>query len=327
MKMKKKVFALLTALLLLSLTACGGGAKDSSVSTSSSMGDFNYNADVDSAPMEAPMPEPGNGWGESYDMPAADSSSTLPANVKVILTGDLELESKDFDAAVQAVDDLVKELGGWYESRSINQGGYYRSVNATVRVPAQNFSALMERAGEVAHKTYGNEYQQDVSEAYYDNEARLTTQRTKLERLQTLLAQAESMEDIITLESAISETELQIEYLTGALRKYDSLVNYSTINLSLREVYRLSTDQEVPLTFGQRLGDAFITGLQRGIDGLEDFTIGVARNWMGLLIWGAIIAGIVLLVRQRIRKRRERSVPPIPPVRPQKEDKDQDQKK
>ena len=325
MKMKKKLFALLAALLLLALTACGGGAKSSS-SPSLSMGDYNANMDMataDSAPMEAPMPEPEGGWEASYDVSADAAGGTMPANVKVILTGDLELETKEFDAAVQAVDDLVKELGGWYESRSINQGGYYRSINATIRVPAQNFSALMERAGEAAHKTYGNEYQQDISEAYYDNEARLATQRTKLERLQTLLAQAESMEDIIALESAISETELQIEYLTGALRKYDSLVNYSTVNLSLREVYRLSTDQEVPLTFGQRLGDAFITGLQRGIDGLEDFTIGVARNWMALLIWIAVIAAIVLLIRRRSRKRRERSAPPTPP---RKEERDQEPK-
>ena len=329
MKMKKKSLALLTAFLLLLLTACGGGAKNSSAAASPSMGDFNYDmATADSAPMEAPMPEPAAGWEESYDVPEDTSGGTMPANVKVILTGDLELETKEFDTAVQAMDTLVQELGGWYESRSVNQGGYYRSVNATVRVPARNFSALMERAGDVAHKTYANEYQQDVSEAYYDNEARLTTQRTKLERLQTLLAQAESMEDIITLESAISETELQIEYLTGSLRKYDSLVNYSTINLSLREVYRLSTDQEIPLTFGQRLGDAFITGLQRGIDGLEDFTIGVARNWMTLLIWAVIIVVIVLLVRRYNRKRRSRPIPPPPfprqPVQPQpKQEEDQ----
>ena len=331
MKMKKKVFALLTALLLLTLTACGGAKNSSQAATSPSFAGADFNmAATDSAPME-PMPEPAAGWEESYDMPADDSGSAMPANIKVILTGDLELETKEFDTAVQAVDALVQELGGWYESRSINQGGYYRSISATIRVPARNFSALMERAGEAAHKTYANEYQQDVSETYYDNEARLTTQRTKLERLQTLLAQAESMEDIITLESAISETELQIEYLTGSLRKYDSLVNYSTVNLSLREVYRLSTDQEVPLTFGQRLGDAFITGLQRGIDGLEDFTIGVARNWMTLLIWAVIIVVIVLLVQRYNRKRRSRPMPPPPfprqPVQPQPQPKQEENPK
>lgn len=60
-----------------------------------------------------------------------------------------------------------------------------------------------------------NEYKDDVSEAYYDTEARLKTQQTKLDRLHALLEQAATMEDIIALETALSETELQIEYLTG----------------------------------------------------------------------------------------------------------------
>ena len=331
--MKKKSFALLTALLLLLLTACGGGAKDGGAGT----GDFNrYEISTDSAPSapaEAPSPMPAedeSGW-DSADAPMDSIGGTVPANTKLILTGELELETKEFEAAVQAVDALVKELGGWYESRSIHQGGSYRSVSATIRVPARNFSALMERAGEAAHKTYGNESQQDISEVYYDSEARLATQRTKLERLQALLAQAESMEDIITLESAISDTELQIEYLTGSLRKYDSLVSYSTVNLSLSEVYRLSTEQELPLTFSQRLGGAFITGLQRGIDGLEDFTISVARNWLSLLLWAAVIAVIVLLVRRHNRKRRGRPFPPFsgqpqPPQMERKKD-EEDAKK
>ena len=104
--------------------------------------------------------------------------------------------------------------------------------------------------------------------------------------------------------------------MTGSLRKYDSQINFSTITLSLREVYRLSTDEEVPLTFGQRLGSAFSTGFQRGVEGLEDFAIGVARNWVGLLIWAAIIAAAVLLFRRHLRKRAARRRYPVPPVPP-----------
>ena len=321
MKMKKKSLALLTALLLLLLTACGGKSSDSSSSVSSSQGNYNSGSAADH-----PAMEPMAGWEESqYGDEAAGGP---PANVKVILTGSLELETKEFDAAAQAVDELVAELGGWYENRSFNQGSYYRSINATIRVPAKNFSALMERAGEAAHKTYGNENQQDISDAYYDNEARLATQRTKLDRLQALLAQAENMEDIITLESAISETELQIEYLTGSLRKYDSLVSYSTIELSLREVYRLSTDQDVPLTFTQRLGDAFITGFQRGIDTLEDFAVGLARNWMTLAFLAVVVVVIVVLVRRQEQKHRQKFAPPPPPYQgqPAQDPKDNEKK-
>ena len=57
------------------------------------------------------------------------------------------------------------------------------------------------------------------------------------------------MEDIITIESAISETEYQIESLSGTLRHYDALVDYATIHISLQEVYRLSNVEEPAESF------------------------------------------------------------------------------
>ncbi|MBD5162810.1 MAG: DUF4349 domain-containing protein [Oscillibacter sp.] len=302
--MKKKVCALLAAVLLLSLTACGsrGGQSSNTASSSPAAADQNASDSYDipmgwdaaapeSAPME-PSPDPASGGGN------------IPADAKMIYTADVDLETREFDAASQALSDLVDELGGYFESRSLNQGGYYRSLSCTVRVPAANFAAFLERTGEAAHMTSCSQYSDNVSEAYYDQEARLATQRTKLARLQELLSKAENMEDIITIESAISETELQIEYLTGSLRKYDSLINYSTVNLYLREVYRLSTDEEVPVTFGDRLASAFTTGFQRGVEGLEDFAISVARNWMSLLIWAAVVICAVLVLRRIARNRK-----------------------
>ena len=311
--MKKKVFALLTAVLLLLLTACGGSADSTASQTSSgasmaavdmnTSSNFDMPADAEmgwdlAAPEEAPAGAEGD-YGES------SGGTGLPANAKIIYTADMNLETRDFEDASQALSDAVTELGGYFESRNVSQGGTYRSLSCTIRVPVKNFTALLDRAGEAAHVTNRSEYLEDVSEMYYDQEARLTTQRTKLERLQELLSQAENMEDIITIESAISETELQIEYLTGNLRKYDSLINYSTVSLYLREVYRLSTDEEAPVTFGQRLGSAFSVGFQRGVDGLEDFAISMARNWMTLLILAAVIVAVVLLLRRRKRKKAE----------------------
>ena len=315
--MKRKTLAMWAALaLLLTLAGCGGGAKGGGDMNFTATDSISPNAPAASeeagwdAPMEAPAPEPDGSYG----------GGNVPANAKIIYTAEMDLETKEFDQASQALAGTVADLGGYFESRSLNQGGQYRSLSCTVRIPVENFVAFLDRAGEAAHVTSRHENQEDVSENYYDQEARLTTQRTKLERLQELLAKAESMEDIITLESAISETELQIEYLTGSLRKYDSLISYSTVNLYLREVYRLSGDEEIPVTFGDRLGSAFSTGLQRGVEGLEDFTISLARNWMGLLIWAAVIAAIILLVRRLNRKRRAaRAVPPPAPspVRPE----------
>lgn len=323
--MKKKLWTLFMSILLLSsLTACGGSAGGSD-SAASSAPQFS----TDSAPSDNFYAESNAGW----DMPAAepeeafmDSGVTaasdteygggLPSDAKMIYTADLDLESKEFETASQALTEAVTEMNGYFESRSISQGGRYRHMSCTVRVPAKNFLPFLELAGETAHMTSCSDYSENVSEVYYDNEARLTTQRTKLARLQELLGQAEDMADIITIESAISETELQIEYLTGSLRKYDSLINYSTVHINLYEVYRLSTDEDVPLTFGQRFTSAFFAGFENGLAALDDLIITIARNWLTLLIWVVIAVMAVMLIRRRRRRRAAAKAVPVPPAEP-----------
>lgn len=326
--MKKKLLGLSVGILLLiSLAACGGSAGGSNSAASSAP---QAAVAEDSAPADNFYA--GAGMNTGWDMPAAEPEEAFmdsetpaasaagvsgpPSGAKIIYTADLELESKEFDEAWQALTAAVTEMNGYFESRSISQGGRYRHMNCTVRVPAENYLTFLDLAGETAHVTNRSEYSDDVSEVYYDNEARLTTQRTKLARLQELLGQAEDMADIITIESAISETELQIEYLTGSLRKYDSLINYSTVNINLYEVYRLSTDEDVPLTFGQRFASAFLAGFHNGLAGLDDLIITIARNWLTLLILIVIIGAAVTALRRRRRKKAAAKAVPPPPAEP-----------
>ncbi len=309
--MKRNLSLLLCALLLASfLTACGSSS-DSAAPESMNSG----SAAADDAIMDE------MGWAAD----TSDSGTTAPTEntggsapldqSKIIRTATLEMETQTFDDAMAALDQLVEELGGYCESRSIRQHSTYRSASFTVRVPAASFDAFLDQAGQAAHVTWQDESQDNVGESYYDIEARLATQRTKQERLLALLEEAATMEDIIDLENALSETELQIEYLTGSLRQYDSLISYSTITVSLQEVYKLSTDEEPATTFGQRLGSAFSTGLRQGLGTLENLVIALARNWMGLAVIAAVAAAAVLALRRRFRRRR--SPPPSqPPASP-----------
>ena len=120
-----------------------------------------------------------------------------------------------------------------------------------------------------------------------------------------LLAKAENMEDIIDLENAIAETELQIEQLTGSLRHYDALVDFATVEIRLREVIRLSTVEEAPPTFGSRLGNAFADGLHGFGDFLQDLAIFLAYNWTWLLILALILLAVVKLSKRAQARRGE----------------------
>ena len=195
--MKRKMALVAAALCLLLLAACGGSSGgDKSVSADTAPRGPEYNDSKGWNEMGSGMPAPVPDAPEGADLPL-DSGGGLPANTKMIYTADMSLETKDFDGACEALDGIVEDLGGWFESRSVDQGGRSRSLSCTVRVPAERFSDFLVRAGESAHVTSKTERKEDVSEAYYDSESRLATQRTKLERLQTLLAQAAGMEDII----------------------------------------------------------------------------------------------------------------------------------
>ena len=289
--MKRKLFACFLAwTMILSLAACGASSNKSASSA----------ATADSAPMET-----GEGYFDtngSYD-DAADNGGSVLEDQKIIYTGTLNLETTDFDSTVKAVTALADALGGYLESSTVGTGGRsYRWAEYTVRVPAAQFQSFLDQAGDLAHVTWQNTDLQNITETYYDTEGRLKTQQIKLERLQKLLAQAENMEDIITIESAISETEWNIEDLSGTLRHYDALVDFATITVSLQEVYKYSDTEELPENFGDRLGSALSRGWKSFVDGMADFAVVLAYNWMWIILWAVIIAAVVVIIR-KVRRR------------------------
>ena len=224
----------------------------------------------------------------------------------MVYTASIQAETQDYDACTAALEELVDRLGGYLEyASSDSRGDGSRSASYTVRVPAKEFRGFLKTVGEISHVTSQDQNAENISERYYDTESRLETQKTKMERLQTLLSKAENMEDIIDLENAISETEYQIEQLTGSLRHYDSLVDFATIDVRLREVLRLSTVEEAPPTFGSRLGNAFTDGLRGFGDFLQGLAIFLAYNWLWLLFLGLVLLAVVKLSKRAQARRTE----------------------
>lgn len=295
--MKRMVSLLLALVLALLLAGCGaskaaGGASDSMAASEPEAGYWSNNSKSEDSYDE-----------DGYDAEGEPAAASDPASrpVKMIYNGYMEMQTQDFDAAASGIEALVRELGGYFQQSSVSNRGSssYRYGSYTIRIPAAQFEAFFQRAGQLCHVTYTNTTADDVSESYYDTEARLETARIKLERLQQLLAKATSMEDIITIESAISETEWDIENLSGTLRHYDALVDYATVNVELSEVYQLSGQDKAVTTFGGRLGQSFVNGLRAVGSALEDFAVWLAYSW----VWLAVIAAAAVIVIRIVRRR------------------------
>ena len=248
--------------------------------------------------------------------PTSGTGSSVLSKAKLIKTANIAMETMTFNTAQADLEKLTEQLGGYFEQSSISTySSGYRHGNFVIRLPADNFETFYDQVGELSHITSKNKSATDIGEEYYDIEARLTTQKTKLTRLLALLEKADKMEDIISLETAISDTELQIEYLTGSLRKYDSLVGYSSVTVQLSEVYRLSNADTAPISFGERIRNAIENGLTNAINGFQSLVIFLTYNLFTILFLLVILAVVLVLLRggaaeSILKNKREKNTPP-----------------
>jgi hypothetical protein len=297
--MKRNFLAALLPLLLLTLTACGGGSRQTGGINLNS-GKTEESATMDMAEPESPMEY---GGGVTY----STATSTGATVQKLIRTADLQMETTEFDTALTGLNDLTEQYEGYYENSTVRKrSSGYRSAEYTIRVPSKHYQIFVNQAGELCHETWRNLTQEDVTERYYDTEGRLKTQKIKLERLQQLLSQAKLMEDIITIETAISQTEWQIEELSGTLRHYDTQVDYATVHITLSEVYKLSNVENTPESFGERMSIAFAGGLRSFSNNLENLAVSFAYTWMWWLLVAVVFVVVVRLVRGQNLRRKKR---------------------
>lgn len=226
-------------------------------------------------------------------------------NAKIIYTARLSVESTEFDSAQKTIEEATVRHNGYFENMDLNNNSSsYRSANYVIRIPAQELDAFLNEAGTFGHILSANRNAEDVSEYYYDTEARLESARAKLQRLQELYAQAQNMSDIIVIENEISNVEWEIDSLSGTLKHYESQVDYSTVTLSLSEVYKI-TEEAAPLTFSEKISGAFSDGLRSFGEACENIVIWFAESWIWVLIALAGIAAAIIIpvkVTQKLNK-------------------------
>ena len=191
--------------------------------------------------------------------------------------------------------------GGSYYNQHANRSAYF-----VVRIPKANFVAFRNAVSSVGHLLSISEDTQNIGEEYYDTEARLATLETKRERLLALLDKAELMEDIISLESALADVQYQIDMYSTTLRKYDSLVDYSTFTIHINEVTKIKEEPSAQEGFGTKLLASLKSGFSNFADALESFAYWFARNVITLVILAVIIVVVVKVVLWRKRVRRSK---------------------
>ena len=307
--MKKSLSAVLlcAAVLALTLTACGSKA----------YGDYESPRAADNGY---------TGYANEALESKADGSTGLTDNLsnetpdaarKIIQRVNMEVQTKTYDALIKAIKDKMTACGGYIESSRENSYGS-RNAEIVLRIPAERlteFTGTVEQEGTVvsSHTTTD-----DVTLAYVDIESRVSALRAEQTSLLAMLEKADNLNDLLTIQSRVTEVTAELESYESRLRTYDSLVSYSTVTLNIYEVERVEPVKE--LTPFEEIAQNLRNNCEDIGAGFVSFFVWFVSALPYLVLLAAAVLIVWLIIRRRVRKSRQKKAEKASAAQPPFED-------
>ncbi|WP_158296458.1 DUF4349 domain-containing protein [Nocardioides albidus] len=275
----------------LALTGCGssdeagdsGGSSDARAST----------AEV--APKEAPagaLEAP-----VAADAAARDTARETTAQPAVISTGTVSLEAEDVGRARLAVRKVVDAHQGTVSEQETTTGakGRLSSARLVLRVPSESFDDVVADLEEVATPTGTTTSGEDVGAEVVDVEARIRAQRKSVQRIEALLARAESIEQIVAIESQLASRQADLDALESRQQWLADQTSMATITVYVEQpAGRHDRDDEA---------DGFLGGLAQGWAAFVE-GVGAVLVVVGFLVpWLILLAVLAVPARLLLRRR------------------------
>lgn len=278
------------------LRGIGGGLRMGSSGTSnaaaqkeysSSSADYGYAAagayeEAEEAEMDYAEPMEGAEAKTAETGASAASADTVTeaaaSERKLIRRLNLDVETLEFDTLVEELKARTAALGGYVESSSISGSSYnsrYRDsryASLTLRIPQDKTDTLLGEIGEMANVLQRSENVEDVTLTYVDLESHVNALKAEEARLTELLGKAETVEDMMSIESYLADIRYQLESYASQLKMYDNWVTYDTLTIYVQEVTK-ETPTEAPTLW------------QRITRGFADNLVGLAEDAADLLVW------------------------------------------
>jgi hypothetical protein len=242
------------------------------------------------------------GTGEKPALPArllADSRS-------LIFTGTVSVRVANVDRAAVDATSLATAAGGFVGGDDRSSDKDNAQARLTLRVPSARFSTVVSGISNLGKEEKRQLSTEDVTDQVTDVDARIATGQAGVDRVRDLLAKAQNIGEIVSLETELSRREADLESLKSRKNKLDDLTTLSTITAVL-------LGPQAATVGVQKHSTGFLAGLKTG---WHSFTASMAvlLTLLGALLpWLAVLAVPAGLAAWWLRRaRRPHPGPPAP---------------
>ena len=159
-----------------------------------------------------------------------ENSSETTQERKIIKTGSLSYEVKNLSETEEKIAAWLEGFGGYIADTWTNRN----NMNVTVKVPASSFEDAMNSTGDFGELLSRSISTEDVSENYYDLETRLETRKILQKKLESYLAGAKNISDLLDIERQLNDVTSELESMEKQFRRLSNQIDFSTISISCR---------------------------------------------------------------------------------------------
>ncbi|MFG3578481.1 DUF4349 domain-containing protein [Micromonospora chersina] len=226
----------------------------------------------------------------------------------IIYTGTLQVRVDDVERAAREASTAVTAAGGFVGGDQRNSDSADARAELVLRVPADRFTSVLEALAKLGRQERREVRTEDVTEETVDLDARIATQRARVDSARRLLARATSITDLVTLENEVGRREADLASLEAKKRRLADLTALSTVTVTFVGPEAAATEDEEDL--------GFLTGLRGGWSAFLG-SLRVALTVLGAVLPFALAIGVPVALVVALARRRGRRTPPPGPALPE----------
>lgn len=215
---------------------------------------------------------------------------------KLIKNVYLSVETMDIESLINTIESRVNSLGGYISNSDISgKSSELKNCSMIIRIPAEKTDEFVMVVEDGSNVTSKSESVDDVTMRYTDLEAHKKALQTEYDSLLELMKKADSMEDIITIQSRLSDVRYEMESMESQLRLLQNQVSFSTVDIDIMEVSQPTPTKEE--TTWEMIGRRFSNNLSDAIETVCDFIIDLIVGIPGLIVFILFLIFAIIVIR------------------------------
>jgi Domain of unknown function (DUF4349) len=241
--------------------------------------------------------------------PAGTPAAPSAISRKIIYDAQVDVIVNSVEPTAKRVTTLVQDARGYIAEQNITGSpGTLRSMRWKIRIPVEQFDSFVESLVALGELERNNRTSQDVSDQYYDIEARIKNKKVEEQTLNKILQERSGkLEDVLKVEVELSRVRGETEQLEGKIRVLENLSALATLTLNIRERDKYAPPPPVVADFATQIARAWDGSLKSLVELGKSVVLWAVTwaIWIPFYVIGALVAWIVIrwLIRVILRNR------------------------